>query len=102
MPDQKMTDAEREQKRRARAEKKIAEREAAKAALREQITALASRIPEHVRRGGVQTVHAWKAALDKATGCAELSRVSVDRLKSVSDSLRSQVENHVQQRISHT
>lgn len=94
MPRSKMTGEERAEKRRARAEKKTAEREAAKAALREQITSLASHIPEHVRLGGVQTVHAWKAALDKATDCAGLSRVSVDRLKAVSDSLRFHVEHH--------
>jgi hypothetical protein len=93
MPRQKMTDAEREQERRARAEKKIEERESAKAELRDQIVSLASRIPEHIRAGGVETVHAWKAALDKAVDCTQLSRVSVERLKLVCDSLRSQVEH---------
>ncbi|WP_296652793.1 hypothetical protein [Paraburkholderia sp.] len=96
MPRTKMSDEARAAKQRARAEKRVAEREAAKAALREQITSLASHIPEHVRQGGVQTVHAWKAALDKATGVAELMRVSVDRLKDVSDLLRSQVEHHAE------
>ncbi|WP_176079354.1 hypothetical protein [Paraburkholderia tropica] len=47
-----MSDEERAAKQQARTEKIRAEREAAKAAVREQIAALASQIPEHVRMGG--------------------------------------------------
>ncbi|MBN3853805.1 hypothetical protein G3N59_10475 [Paraburkholderia sp. Ac-20340] len=91
MPRQKMTDEERAAKKQARKDEINAEREAAKTELRGIITELASQIPLHVRMGGVQTVHEWKSALDKAVDCTKLGRVSVERLKSVADALRSQV-----------
>ncbi|SDI64648.1 hypothetical protein SAMN04487926_12124 [Paraburkholderia steynii] len=79
-------------RRQARAEKIKAAREEKKSTLRKEIEALASRIPSHVIQGGVQTVRAWKDALDAATGATELSRVSVDRLTDLRDALQLQVE----------
>lgn len=92
MPRTKMSDEERAAKLQARAEAKRQQREAKKAELRQQIDALARKIPAHVVTGGVQTVRAWKDALDSATSTADLSRVSVDRLSEVADALRCQVE----------
>lgn len=92
MPRAKATPEELAERRRVRADKIRAARDAKKGALRREIETLASRIPSHVIQGGVQTVRAWKDSLDAATAGAELSRVSVDRLTNLRDALQLQVE----------
>jgi hypothetical protein len=92
MAREKMTPEQIAGKRRERAEKIRVAREEAKSALRVEIESLARRIPTHVVQGGVQTVRAWKDALDAATSASELSRVSVERLTGFRDALQLQVE----------
>ncbi|MFM0151412.1 hypothetical protein [Paraburkholderia sediminicola] len=92
MPRTPMTDEERAAKAHAKADERRQLRDQKKAELRTQIEALASKIPPHVVQGGVQTVRAWKDALDSATSVADLSRVSVDRLSDACEALKCQVE----------
>ncbi|RKE36679.1 hypothetical protein B0G76_2881 [Paraburkholderia sp. BL23I1N1] len=92
MPRTPMTDEERAAKQRARVEAKRAAREARKTELRMQIELRASKIPPHIAQGGVQTVRNWKDALDKATSTADLSRVSVERLDEVLETLKRHTE----------
>lgn len=87
-----MSDEERLAKQRVRSEIRREKRESAKAEIREAIMTLAIRIPGHVRQGGVQAVHEWKRALDKAVDFADRSRISVDRLLEVAENLRNHVE----------
>lgn len=74
MPRPKMSDEERAAKQRERAEKRRAVREAAKATIREQITTLASQIPEHVRSGGYRQFRHGKRHSTKPS-TARTSRV---------------------------
>ncbi|MBU9461336.1 hypothetical protein KTE57_17340 [Burkholderia multivorans] len=95
MPRTLLTDEERAERRearlrRARAQRaeKAAEREKLKSAIRDEIVALASVIPLHVREGGVHTVRTWKGALDSAMHAAETNAASVERLQSARDALK--------------
>lgn len=92
MPRTKMTDEERAAKHEAKAQEVKAKREADKAELRQQIEALASKLPPHAVQGGVQVVRGWKDSLDEAIAAAGLGRVSVDRLTDACEALRRSVE----------